>query len=420
MDDTTAAEMPTASLSTVSAWERWVDVTFVWVPYITLAGSLVAALVGSDADGSDRSIMVLLSLAAAAWTWLTFTRLGRPSRVGQGHVRIYFAGFIVLAGALVLREQVFLIYSITGFFHGALLRPWPLAFAGFGASSLVMHSHIVITESTPATWALYLGLVVFQAAAVGLGMYFGMKVTETAEQRRAAMEQLELTMAENVGLHNQLVAQAREAGVLDERQRMAREIHDTIAQGLTGVITQIEAANQSWGDDVVVRRHLDTASNLARQSLAEARRSVQAIRPQPLEESRLPGALADVAAEWSEVAGVPVEVHTIGDRRPLRPEVEITLLRGAQEGLANVAKHAAATRVGMTLTFMDHAVGLDVRDDGRGFDPHHPPSSESVGLVAMEQRVEHVHGTVDIESAPGEGTAISIHIPTALEETDHV
>ena len=418
MDEAPPAPDQSASLSEWTSWESWVNSFFVWVPYVTLGASVVLAQVGNQST-TDRLMIVALTLVAAAWTWLAFTRLGPPTQVAQWPLRLYFVGFLILAAVLVLREPVFLVYGITGFFHGALLRPWPLAFVGIGATGLVIHSHIVATESTPATWAIYLGVVAVQTLAVGFGLYAGEKITEIAEERRETLGELELAMAENAGLHDQLVAQAREAGMLDERQRMAREIHDTIAQGLTGVITQIEAVNQSWSNEEEMHRHLDTASELARESLTEARRSVQALRPAPLEDSRLPVALGDVTARWSEVTGLPVQFTTVGERHPLRPEVEVTLLRAAQEGLTNVAKHAAATRAGVTLTFMDDAVSLDVRDDGTGFDPDQAERDESFGLAAMQQRVAELDGEMLVESAPGDGTAISIQIPTVVAGASH-
>ena len=98
--------------------------------------------------------------------------------------------------------------------------------------------------------------------------------------------------------------------------------------------------------------------------------------------------------------------------RPLRPEVEVTLLRAVQEGLANVAKHAAASRAGVTLSFMDDTVALDVRDDGSGFDAAGENERLSFGLAAMKQRVANIGGEMSIESSPGEGTAVSVRIPT--------
>ena len=155
---------------------------------------------------------------------------------------------------------------------------------------------------------------------------------------------------------------------------MAREIHDTLAQGLIGVVTQLQAAGAA-DEPAVWRRHHDSAIDLARESLTEARRSVHALRPEPLASGRLDDALAEVAARWSERHGVTAEFTTTGAARRLPPAAEDALLRTAQEALANAARHAAATRVGVTLSYLDHDVALDVRDDGRGFDPAGRPAA---------------------------------------------
>jgi signal transduction histidine kinase len=258
-------------------------------------------------------------------------------------------------------------------------------------------------------------VVVIQTLAIGFGLLGGERMHDLSEQRRVAVAELEAALEENAGLHAQLVTQAREAGVLDERQRMAREIHDTIAQGLAGVITQLEAALNARDRPVYLARHLEAANRLARESLTEARRSVEAVRPLPLEDSRLPEALSDVAERWSDDNGVGVQVTTTGNVRPLRPEIEVALLRAAQEGLNNVAKHAGASHTGITLSFMDGEVTLDVRDDGAGFEPRRNGGGRrgGYGLIGMRQRVEQLDGTVGIESRPGEGTAVSVTIPTS-------
>jgi signal transduction histidine kinase len=232
----------------------------------------------------------------------------------------------------------------------------------------------------------------------------------------AANSRLEATIAENQDLHQQLLIQAREAGILDERRRMAQEIHDTLAQGLTGIVTQLQAAEQAVDDQARWRRHVTAATRLAREGLTEARRSVHALRPEPLEKGRLDEALAGVAERWSALHGIPVQVTTTGVVRPVQPEAEFALLRAAQEALANVARHARATRVGLTISYMDHEVALDVRDDGLGFDATHlaatRPGRAGFGLVAMRQRIEALAGTLQVESEPGGGTAISACVPT--------
>ncbi len=131
---------------------------------------------------------------------------------------------------------------------------------------------------------------------------------------------------------------------------MAREIHDTLAQGLTGIITQLQAAEQAEQEPAERRTaHFAAAAGLARESLTEARRSVHALRPEPLETARLSEALADVAARWSALHGVAVQVTTTGTARPCGRRPSSSLLRTAQEALANVARHARASSVALTL-----------------------------------------------------------------------
>jgi signal transduction histidine kinase len=230
----------------------------------------------------------------------------------------------------------------------------------------------------------------------------------------AATAKLADPLRYNAGLHSQLVVQAREAGVLDERQRMAGEIHDVLAQGLTGIVTQLEAAEAAAVRAADWHRHLDAAKRLARDSLAEARRSVLAMRPQTLDSAALPEAIGEVVTGWSELNEVTAELITTGAPRPLLPEIEATLLRTAQEALANVARHADAGRVALTLSYMEDLVTLDVRDDGAGFDPSAPASvSEDggYGLAAMRERLLRIAGTLEIESEPGGGTALSACVP---------
>jgi signal transduction histidine kinase len=143
---------------------------------------------------------------------------------------------------------------------------------------------------------------------------------------------------------------------------------------------------------------------------------VHELRPEPLEAARLSDALADVAARWQAIHRIPVQVATTGEEWPLPAAAEFVLLRTGQEALANVAKHAQATRVGLTLSYMEHEVVLDVRDDGAGFDVSRlgaEPTADGhgFGLVAMRQRVEGLCGTLQVESEPGMGTAISVCVP---------
>jgi len=194
---------------------------------------------------------------------------------------------------------------------------------------------------------------------------------------------------------------------------MAREIHDTIAQGLIGIVTQLEAAAQAGDRGADRARHLANAERLARDGLAEARRSVEASMPAALESATLPEALGAVTREWSGLNGIPADVDVTGHVIALHPEIEVALLRIAQEALANVARHAGATRARLTLSFMGDVVTLDVRDDGIGFDASETDGAPVAGhgLGGMRQRVARVAGSLAIESEPGGGTALSARVP---------
>jgi signal transduction histidine kinase len=269
--------------------------------------------------------------------------------------------------------------------------------------------------------ALLPGLIINVLLVSAIGLFIRSIALQSERRKQALAELAEANTRlaeyaeENAELQARLIAQAREAGVRAERERLAGEIHDTIAQGLTGIITQLEAASQV-AEHPQTRQRLSNACALARESLAEARRSVQALRPEPLEVGQLPDAVSDVADRWSTAHGIPVDVSVTGTARALHPEVEVTLLRVVQEGLANVARHAHAGKVGVTLSYMEDVVVLDVRDDGCGFDTG--AASSGFGLVAMRARVTRLGGHLAVESAPGQGTAVSasvMAIPVAVE-----
>ena len=163
-------------------------------------------------------------------------------------MRLYIVGLIAFATVLMIREPFFFVFAITGFVHASLLRPWPWAIAAIAATSIAIHTTITgFPWPSVELWVLFGTVIVIQTIAIGFGTVLGERMTKLSEERRRALERLESAIEENAGLHRQLVAQAREAGVLDERQRIAREMHDTIAHDLTAIVTQLEAALQSDG-----------------------------------------------------------------------------------------------------------------------------------------------------------------------------
>jgi signal transduction histidine kinase len=397
-----------------SRWEQRLQALVGWCAYGTLAISTILYLLAPARSTVEQLITLVLVAVAAVWVYLLFTRTLKPRREHRLRMLVFFVGLLVIASALMLRHPLFFVFMISGFFYASELRPLPLAVVGVAATSILINTLIAGLPTTPDAWTFYLTIIGIQTLAIGFGTVVGEKISEASEQRKQVVAQLEAALRENEGLHAQLVTQAREAGVLDERGRMAREIHDTIAHGLTGIITQLEAAAQAMDRPADHQRHLDNALRLARESLDEARRSVEASRPEALEHADLPGALSRVASEWSSIQGITVAVTTTGEPMPLHPEIETALLRTAQEALANVARHAHATRVGVTLSYMGDVVTLDVRDDGVGFDvgdEAKPAGGGGFGLTAMRQRVSRVAGTLAIESEPGVGTAVSARVP---------
>ena len=230
------------------------------------------------------------------------------------------------------------------------------------------------------------------------------------------------TLAISCGLalaNLRLVEAARLSGAAEERGRLAREIHDTLAQGFVSVLTQLEAvdaAGPAISDEMAAR--LARARSIARSSLGEARRSVAALRPVALDGAALPEAVERVVRRWSEHTGVAASVAVTGSPVPLEAPTEVTLLRAVQEALANVACHAGAGTVVVTLSFVGDAVVLDVADDGRGFDAGTLAGSHEVnrsgggfGLEALRQRAVAVGGGVGLETAPGVGTTVTVRIP---------
>ena len=342
-----------------------------------------------------------------------------------------FAVLWGLSAALVISQPLYGFYTWTGYFWA-----WRL-FTGRGRLiGVVLVAAITALSQTgdgPYTSVYAIGgLVVVYLINAGVATaltWFGW-IGNEQQQRRArevsalteANAKLEESLRHNADLQEQLLTQARDAGVSGERRRMAREIHDTLAQGLMGIITQLQAAQGAGNGPAhpggeAGARHIELAIDLARESLTEARRSVAALSPEPLAGARLPDAIQDVAGRWCELHGLEVSVTTTGTPRVMRPEIEVALLRTAQEALANVAKHAHATRVGLTLSYMEDLVTLDVRDDGVGFvtvngsGPHRPRDQGGFGLSGMRQRVEGVAGKLEIESEPDGGTAICAAIP---------
>jgi len=218
------------------------------------------------------------------------------------------------------------------------------------------------------------------------------------------------------GVHRVRVRQLRRefVAVLGERNRIARELHDTLAQGLTSVSMQLEAVSAKIdGGPSAAREHLNQARLLVRSSLAEARRSVRDLRSELLDGSDLADALSGVARQLTSGADVRAEVCVTGTPRRLPEPIEKTLLRVGQEALTNAVRHAAAGSVRVRLDYDEAHVRLEVRDDGGGFQPESVgrASGDRFGLRGMRERVEQAGGTLRIQSSAGAGTEVTATLP---------
>jgi PAS domain S-box-containing protein len=210
-----------------------------------------------------------------------------------------------------------------------------------------------------------------------------------------------------------LARQSRQAAVAAERNRMARDIHDTLAQGFTGVIMQLEAAEEAMSQSLAgkAEEHVIRAGELAREGLSEARRSVCALRPLALDRKDLCEALEDLIRKMTAGTPVQAEFNVQGKPRELPLEWDENLLRIGQEVLTNVLRHSQASKFIARIAFDDGEIRLDLRDNGSGFDP--AGRHDGFGLQGMRERVEGMGGRLSIRSARGEGTAISIALPLA-------
>jgi signal transduction histidine kinase/ligand-binding sensor domain-containing protein len=220
------------------------------------------------------------------------------------------------------------------------------------------------------------------------------------------------------GLYNLRLRQIRQrfSLVLDERGRLAREIHDTLAQGFVGISSQLDAVALTLNGHVdLARKHLDLARKMVRHSLTEARRSVMDLRASALEGHDLPAALSAAAPHWTAGSAVQIRVDVEGESRALPEETEQHLLRIAQEAVTNAVKHARASQVRIHLEMASRKLSLSVADNGRGFEQDEAFSEVGghFGLLGMRERAARLGGELQLRSEPGQGTEVAVTVPLA-------
>lgn len=361
-----------------------------------------------------------LAIAAAFAAWYAVAFAARSSHDGR-LMQVYALGALAFFVVLNVREATYilLLYALVPQFFSVLSRT--VAVVGVIGIALLPG---LLTEG-PAGLLDDSSALFNTLATVGLALIITAvmeAMSRQSERQARTIEELEAARTENLRLASEAAAQGRTAGVLAERQRLAREIHDTLAQGFTSIVMQLEAAEQALESDPrQTAVHIDRARRTARTNLAEARRTVDALRPQPLEHAALANALHTVADRWHDAHDDDVEVSITVDGEPvaMAPEVDTTVLRITQEALTNIGRHAEASHAVVTLSYLGDLVLLDVQDDGVGFDiadgerPRRAGSGGGYGLVAMRERVALLGGELTVESRPGEGTTIAARIPVS-------
>jgi signal transduction histidine kinase len=368
---------------------------------VTLALPTAITLFFADLSAQDRMLVMGGAVAFGGLHWLVIVR--HPQWWERRH--FVLAGYWLIACGLTAvlanlhNSYLILLYGL-----------YPLMFITLGWWGVVpIVGFTAVFGWAAGGWASGEEMITSLLASAGLATLVGAFVTAIArqnEQRRDALKALAETRAE-------LAETARHAGVLAERERLARELHDTIAQGFTSVVMQLESAEQALTerpDDA--REHLEKARRTARENLGEVRRTVSALRPELLEGSSLSQAVARAVEAWSEAAGIAAETRITGDAMTLTGETEVNLLRVTQEALNNIAKHARASQVVVSLSYLGDTVTLDIDDDGVGFAGRAGPWADGgFGLIGMRERIASVGGELSVESAPGEGTTIAVSVP---------
>jgi signal transduction histidine kinase len=329
------------------------------------------------------------------------------------------AGNVYLLGAFVLFVVASFIFPGSGFLMFVLipqsfalmgLRPAYVAVIGMVAAN--GGGELAYSGANSATAASVAGFGAFSILmSVLLGGYIS-RIIEQSKQRAALIEELERTRSE-------LAELSRESGALAERERLAREIHDALAQGFTSVIMLLQAAQASLerGDVASARRQLALAEPAARDGLAEARSLIDTLSPLPLQGTSLVGAVERVSSELGARMGFAAKVEVSGSAQAISHNAEIVLLRAAQVALVNVGRHSRARAAAVRLTFDRTTACLEVSDEGVGFDA---AQKAGFGLSQLRSRAGEIGGTTEVISVPGEGTTVRVTVPVGVPEATAV
>ena len=372
---------------------------------------IAIGVIRAAGDGVALPAAIISGVAILAWH-TAGTILPSKNRSRRAVVW-WLIGFAVIwiAAVAVSAEFIwlaFLLWLLAG--HLLPLR-WGLVFAVVVLAVVIVAP---ILHHGATSYANVFGPLIGGIFAFGISRGYLQLLRDGAERERlvASLSRAQREMAE---LQDELALAQRQSGATAERTRISRDIHDTVAQALSS-IRLLAHAGAARSEDEGAARTLEQVESLAGDSLADVRRIIAALAPAELEDDALAAALSRMLDRVRDEAGLAAELHVDQSLPMLPTEVEVALLRTAQSALANVRLHAQATRVVMSLIDAEDSVRLDITDDGVGFDMAQwdltpDAASASYGLRFMRSRLRELGGGLDIESAPGEGTAVSVHLP---------
>lgn len=379
----------------------------------------------TDPDDARRRRLLNLLVASTAVVdiaGLLLTRLYEHLEIGQDPYRLYTAGIVMLVGLL-------LIFLINHYWS----RPVAavtflllfLVVLNFDYPDEIIHGRTLFLFVIPI---LMSSVVLRSYTSLVMALIVNIVMVAVAVRAGRPPNAIALLAYVLIGLISWLAARSLEHALRDvravnreldrqnaERQRLAGEIHDTLAQGFTSIVMQLEAAEPHLpAGNTTVQHHFEQARYIARDCLIEARQFMRAL--QPGQQAPISEAIQRVANRWSKQTGIPTTTTITGQIKRLNPEIEVALLRATQEALANIRKHASARCVNITLSYMSDVVMLDIQDDGRGFtflkqSAALPSAAGGYGLNAMRERVCQLGGSLEVESIPGEGTTVVVQFP---------
>ena len=385
-------------------WEQW-D----WVWHFSAYGLLILNIIfvyNSEPRITGFSFFLVLSALLGLW-YIPFVNIS-TLRIWDHPKRgaLYLVpGWAIWAGLISLTNQSLM---LIGIFLPLVFSRFPILWATgitFFQTLGLYFLYIMLypTEHWFLILVIILGLLIISTI---IGAFISSIIIQSTDRQRL-IDDLTRSRAN-------LMKVEREAGRLTERQRLARDIHDTLAQHFTSIIMHLSAAKHSNFE--TVQTQVQQAEEAAREGLDEIRRIVWDMQPEQIEKASLIEAVEELAARWSDANSVQVKMKVTGTPRSLTSSAETALLRISQEAMHNIHKHAQAKKVNITFSYMEDLFVMDIADDGLGFEPS--KIKNGFGMKTMRDRAEELSGTLTIESEQGIGTAIAVSIPIS-EENDN-